>query len=84
MKNEADRNYLRQDGKHYIVAARAGEVLSNQRAQGYTIVVQATFSNLGDMKHYEEKCDAHKGFVKVVGPKMQGIMTVYFEAAVEV
>lgn len=59
-------------------------MLPDQRAQSYTIAVQTSFASLEDMKYYESECKAHKEFVKVVGPRMQGIMTVVFEAVVEV
>jgi hypothetical protein len=33
------------------------------------------------MKYYDEECEAHKSLKKVVGPKAQGVMTVYMDKA---
>jgi hypothetical protein len=72
-----------QDGKPYILGVKAGPAAVVECSQGYTVVVQLTFGNLADMQYYDQECEAHMALKKVAGPRQQGMLTVYFEAVVE-
>jgi hypothetical protein len=76
-----------QDGKPYILSLTAGPVMDDPRTKGFTIVSKTEFANIEDMRYYDVDCAAHAA-LKAVGKSLSieggqdGIMTVYFEAAV--
>jgi hypothetical protein len=59
-----------------------GQVLPDQRAQGFTLAVQTAFASLEDMLYYDTECEAHKALKKVSGPVKEGLMTVFWETEV--
>ncbi|KAK7757671.1 hypothetical protein SLS62_000048 [Diatrype stigma] len=88
----------RKDGKPYILSMHVGRQLTDgnnnenvdPRSQGWTVVAETRFASLADMRYYDEADAAHaalrekakKGCGIVGGPA--GVLTVYFEAGVEV
>lgn len=73
---------FRQDGKPYIISNEANRVIntSEERTQGYTIAVQATFANREDVEYYDKECEAHKALRALATPKRTGIAMLLFES----
>lgn len=79
--------YGPQDGKPYIVYLSAGVAdPSDPRTKGYTVISQAKFKTLEDMKFYDEACEAHKALkLTAQGLKPSEPPTmVYFEGTAQV
>ncbi|KAM7191007.1 hypothetical protein V8F33_009124 [Rhypophila sp. PSN 637] len=72
----------KKDGKPYILRLSAGLAIQDPRSKEYTVVAQAEFSSLDDMRYYDNECPAH-GALKKQASTM-GIteppLTTYFES----
>lgn len=71
------------DGAPYILSLEAGPAHEDARSQGYSFVAKSEFKTLEDMRFYDEECAAHQ--VLKVGAKslgVEGVLTIYYEAAV--
>lgn len=53
--------------------------MEDPRSQGFTLVCEAEFANLDDMRYYDNECPAHAN-LKAAAKNLtvDGIMTVYF------
>jgi hypothetical protein len=72
-----------QDGSAYILRCVAGPAVDDARSQGYTLAAQTTFSNLDDMKFYDNECEAHAALKAVAKGKVDGLpLMVCFDNAV--
>lgn len=71
-----------QDGKPYIVSLAVGEAGQDPRSKGWNVAVKSTFASKEDMDYYDNGCQAHDKFRKLVGPVKEDIMTVWFENVV--
>lgn len=60
-----------QDGKPYILSCTAHKPVNDPRSQGYNLLAYTTFSNLEDVKYYDEKCEAHQGLKDLAKGKIQ-------------
>ncbi|KAI0007052.1 stress responsive A/B barrel domain-containing protein [Xylariaceae sp. FL0662B] len=79
----------KKDGKPYIISLTAGQVMDDQRAQGWTVVTGIEFANLDDMRYYDDQCEAHaalkskaKTFGIVGGPS--GVLVAYFKPSIAI
>ncbi|OJD40779.1 stress responsive a b barrel domain-containing protein [Diplodia corticola] len=72
----------KKDSKPYITSAKANAVIPDPagRNQDFTIAANTVFASLDDMKFYDEDCEAHKAIKAFLKPRIQGVMTVYYEA----
>ncbi|KAG9236109.1 hypothetical protein BJ875DRAFT_246556 [Amylocarpus encephaloides] len=72
------------DGKPYILSLAVGPAKPDARSQGWTLVSKSEFASLGDMKYYDEDCEAHKSLKEKA--KAFGLpgapLTVYYEPEV--
>lgn len=72
------------DGSPYILSLEAGPSHDDPRNQGYNFVAKSEFKSLEDMRFYDEECVAHQILKEGTKPLgVQGVMTVFYEAAVE-
>ncbi|KAI4794772.1 hypothetical protein E4T45_12308 [Aureobasidium sp. EXF-8846] len=62
----------KKDGSAYIIRCVAGPAVDDARSQGYTLAAQTTFSNLDDMKFYDNECEAHAALKAVAKGKVEG------------
>jgi len=55
--------------------------MDDPRAKGYTVVAQAEFATLDDMRYYDTECAAHAALKKVAGTLglAEPPLAVYFE-----
>ncbi len=71
-----------QDGKPYILSLEAGASMEDPRNQGYTLAVTSKYASKEDMDYYDNECEAHKHLKSYAKPMVQGVMTVFFEDAI--
>lgn len=69
-----------QDGKPYIVSAKAGYTENDPRNQGFNIVANTTFASMADFEFYDKDCEAHKVIREFAKSVHQGVMMVYFKS----
>ncbi|KAL2269636.1 hypothetical protein VTJ83DRAFT_1820 [Remersonia thermophila] len=56
------------DGKPYILAASAGEILDDARSAGYTALGHTVFASQEDMEYFDKECPAHTALKEKVAP----------------
>lgn len=71
----------KKDGAPYIVSVTANATHNDHRSNGFNFAANTVFKSLGDMKYYDDECEAHasiKGALKghVAGPPL----VVYMDA----
>ncbi|GAW23312.1 hypothetical protein ANO14919_128680 [Xylariales sp. No.14919] len=54
-----ERDHQKGDGKPYILSMKTGTTMRDQRSRGWTVVSQAEFASVEDMRYYDEECKAH-------------------------
>lgn len=60
----------------------AGLTLEDPRSKGYTVVAEAEFSSLDDMRFYDDECAAHGALKKKAAALglTEPPLTIYFES----
>lgn len=56
--------------------------MEDPRNQGYTLAVTSKYASKEDMDYYDNEDEAHTHLKTSAKGKVQGVMTVYFEDAI--